>query len=162
MIVDEEVALERLNHPNNLINKLVEHRDLHNRNTQKKMFPPMIQELAVSIGAATSNVAAGKAFGMSGNNVGYLRDNVVEPDKIADRIKNVHEAALDSMVEAIGLIKPKLADIKRASELSKVAADMARVVEKTSPKEKGDTTNIKVVVYNPIMKTEDQYEEATV
>lgn len=157
MIVNEEVALERVNSEDNLINKL-ERRKLSNGG--KRNIPPMIQTLAVEVAALTTQQEAADTFGMSQRNVHYLEHEgkKVDREQIKKNIDTVHNVALDAMLESINLIKPKLADVKKATDLSTIAANLGRVVEKTTPKE-AVSQNLRIVVFAPVMRKESDYEE---
>lgn len=159
MIVDEEQALERLNSPDNLVNQL-EVRKLigPGRPENRKNTPDMINTLAVAAACETSLRAAGKEFGLNHTGVNYHKKNT---DAGKAGVDLARSQALDLMLESITLLKPKLQDVKKATDLSKIATDMARVVEKTTPRETAQT-NVKVVVFNPGTKDEDSYEEITV
>lgn len=148
----------RLDSPDNLVNKLRIEK-LHSNRNGPRNIPPMIQTLAVALGELDSQKAAADVFGMSAPNVNYLthEGKKVDRDLVKEKIGDVHSNALDSMLEAIHLIKPKLANVNKASELSRVAADLARVVEKTSPKEAG-RANVMIVAYAPRQREEGEYE----
>lgn len=170
MITDDSTeALARIDSPDNLVNKLrlqgsnVEIRDRFARNTQKKNLPPMIQTLAVASGIVDGQATAGKTFGVSQPDISYLtrEGKGVNRDQVKQTVSDVHQQALDGMLTAIGLLGPKLHDVKKATDLSRVAADLSRVVNNTSPKE-GPTTNVKVVVFSPVIRGEEQYEEIVV
>ncbi len=181
MIVNEEEALARLNSPDNLSNKLLrkfiqEDEDAREKEEEsqsnisiEKMYknrigprqiPPLIQTLAVATGRLTTQQAAANAFGMSQENVNYLthEGKNVNRDKVNSELKKVHDSALDAMMESINLIKPKLENVRKATDLSKIAADMGRVIEKTAPREAGNL-GVKIVVFAPNMKVESDYEE---
>lgn len=155
--------MARLTSPDNLVNKLVQIRDLHSRDTAHKNIPPLIQTLAVETAIVTSERAAAQEFGVAHQTVNYYKNDgkAVDRDKVKDDISKVHNNALECMLESINLIRPKLATVKKVTDLSKVAADMSRVIEKTTPKELNQQ-NLKVVVFAPNMKVENDYEEMVV
>lgn len=172
MIVNEEEALARLNSPDNLVNKLkeqtppssnIEYKDLYSNREGPKAIPPMIQTLAVTLGRLDSQQAAASALDMSQANVSYLTNHgkKVDRDQVEKKVDKVHSDALDGMLEAIGLIKPKLQDVKKATDLSAIAANLGKVVRNTTPQEKA-TTNVKVIVYSPSQNAEADYEDAII
>src|SRR5579872_7498438 len=111
---DDSEALERLNHPDNLINKL-ERRKLFENRTGPKQFGSMIQTLAVETAKLSSQEASASAFGMTQENISYLtnKGKNIDHEQIEKNIETVHSRALDTMLESIDLIKPKLKDVKK-------------------------------------------------
>lgn len=160
MIVDEEKVLERLNSPDNLVNKL-EVRPMYTNRNGRGNLTPMVQTLAVTLGELDTQKAAGEVFGITQQSVSYLKNDGKNVDRsfVKSKVADVHEKALDAMIDSIELLKPKLKDVKKAVELSAIASNLGRVIEKTSPKEANNQTNVKVVVYAPTQKSEEQYEE---
>jgi hypothetical protein len=216
MIVDEEVAIARLNSSDNLINKLarragvepspvprrmedafpedilisptdstssssdnsvevdvpkahahaeadieaVRIEPLYKNRTGPKNIPPMIQTLAVEHAAVSTERSAGSAFGVSHQTVNYYKHDAkkIDRERVKESIDLVHTNAVDAMLTSIGLIKEKLPTVKKAIDLSKIAADMSRVIEKTTPKD-ALANNIKVIVFAPPLKGESEYEE---
>lgn len=189
MIVNEVDALARLLSEDNLVNKLkargaavldvpsnststedepipnpnVEIEELYKNRTGTKNVPPLIQTLAIEAAAVTSERASAEEFGISHQTVNYYKNGGGKADHqlAKSRIAEVHDNAIDAMLESISLIKPKLKDIKKAVDLSRVASDLGRVISKTTPKEAG-ATNVKVVVFAPQAKEEKHYIEMEV
>ena len=170
---DIDKALERVKSPDNLVNKLIErrktevsieHRKMTGENSQR--FPPMIQKLAMETARVTTQENAAATFGMTQENISYL-ENANTPKARAARLdverstNGVHSLALDAMLESISLLKPKLQGVIKATDLSTIAANLGRVVEKTTPKIE-QQNNIKVVLFQPVMKGEESYEELVV
>lgn len=164
MIVNEDNALARLLSPDNLVNKL-ELRKLHSNRNGRKEIPPMVQTLMVDLHENENQKQAevAKQFGVTQAEVSYLhREGKHVNREIVDRNTNkVHDKALESMISCIDTLAPLIPNMKKATDLSKVAADMARVVEKTAPKNEV-TSNVKVVIYAPNNHGEDKYEEIVV
>ena len=158
MIVEESEALARVNSAENLTKKLYEIRQLYPNHNGKKNIPPMVRDLiGVNATLSTQNAAA-KAFGVSQPLAGYFERGEHKGSTVADKVKSVHESALEAMISCIAGVKDKVPDVKKATDLSMIAANMSRVVEKTTPKEKA-TTNVQVVVYSPRIHNESEYEE---
>lgn len=163
MIVDDEIANARLESPDNLVNKL-ERRELHSNRNGAGHIPPMIQTLALETGILTTQKAAAETFGMKQQTVSYYENGGgknIDRDRVKSDVAKVHEGALEAMLESINLLKPKLVDVRKATDLSVIASNLGRVIEKTTPKEAAQT-NIKVVVFAPTIKHEDDYEEMVV
>lgn len=165
IIVDESEALARVSSPNNLTNKLVEVRKLHSNRTGRKEIPPMVTALAVATSVVSTQKSAGETFGMTQGNVSYTKNhgkNEETQELIKKNVDTVHEKALDGMMKCLDFLNPKLENVKKATELASIASNLARVVEKTSPKDITNSTNVKVVVYAPRERTEDEYESIAV
>lgn len=184
MFVNESEAIERLNSKDNLVNKLksssvseveseviveeeiqesnIEIRDLHPGRTGSKLNPMMRTLLVETAILGGSQTRAAQAFGVTQPNVSALisKGKDIDRDRVKDSVSSAHSKALDVMLSSIELIQNKLPDVKKATDLSKIAADMGRVIEKTTPKESA-TTNVRVVVMAPMMREERDYEEIT-
>jgi hypothetical protein len=158
MILDEEQVNLRLDSPDNLINKLLI-KPLHN-SPGPRGIPPMVQTLAVALGQIDSQPAAAKAFGMAQQNVSYLTHHGknIDRDFVKEKVTSAHSSALDAMLESISLLGPKLKDVKKASELARIADNMASVVNKTTP-HTNTPSNLVVVAYAPRMKDEAEFEQ---
>lgn len=177
-ITDEEVN-ERLSHDRNALNRfsnvkkrlIVVPKDKREGNSGRNLgdtnLNPMMREI---VGTAAhfdklKNVA--KAFDVSMStvanskvgNVGPIRKDEDLRDKISKNLEVARDKALDKLMDALGLMNPEKMENANLSVLSKVAADMARVVEKTNPLK--DTTidnSTKILVYRPRQNSEDDYE----
>jgi hypothetical protein len=158
MIVNEDVALERIESPNNLCNKLFEIRKLH-KSTEHEPIIKAIAALDHLNGTPCKEVEA--EFGIPKTSVNDIKNGKHSFDPLKKHRHDAHEKALETMLESMDLIRPKLSNISKATDLSKIAADMARVVEKTTPKEAAQN-NLKVVVFAPRMKDENEFEELAV
>lgn len=167
MIVTEEEANLRLESPDNLINKLgtnIQIKDLHSNRNGRGHIPPMIQTLAVALGKVDTQSAAAQEFGMSPGNVSYLTREGKNVDRsvVKEAVATVHSNALDAMLESISLLKPKLKDVRKCTDLSKIASDMAAVVKRTSVEEKTNDTRLVVVAYAPRQKDESEFEVSVI
>lgn len=167
ILFDSDEGEARVSSPDNLVNKIqssnIEIRERYSRDTQKKNLPPMIQSLVVAMGKIDTQSSAGAMVGVSQADVSYLtnKGKNVDEDTVKKTVAAVHQSALNGMIEAIGLLTPKLGDVRKARELSGIAADLSRVVNNTTPKEVAGS-NLKVVVFSPVIRQEDQYEELVV
>lgn len=168
MIINEEEALSRVNSPDNLTNKL---KDIKSNIIVERLpqsdgprnIPPKVQQIIGVTSALTSSRDAAAAFGVSHPMANNYANGETKATKnvVAERVATAHENALDAMLSSIALVKDRLADpdLKiKPTDLSKIAADMGRVIEKTSPKE-GTGTRVQVLVYAPRMKSESEFEE---
>jgi hypothetical protein len=76
-------------------------------------------------------------------------------DKLVD---NIQETAALKLVEALGLITPEKMENAKLRDLSSVAADMARILEKTSNRNNQvNQTQNQVIIYAPRTKDEDEF-----
>lgn len=166
MIVSEEEALERVNSPNNLVHKLFEVRKLHSGRTGPKSIPPMVTALAVSTAAITGNQKeSAEAFGMHQTNVSYHKNgskNEETNSLIKKSVDDVHNKALDGMLSCLEHLQPKIEGVKKATDLANIAGNLAKIVERTTPKDNSNKTNVQVVVYAPRTKGEEEYESIAV
>lgn len=175
--MEEEKAIARLESPDNLINKLskdkteieknknIQIEELYKNRMGPKGIPPMIQTLAIETATVTNERAAAQEWGIAHQTVNYYKNGGGKADRehVKETIGKAHSNALDVMLGSIGLLKEKIDNkqVHKATDLSKIAADMGRVIEKTTPKEHG-AANVKILVFAPNMKAEDDYEEMVV
>jgi predicted transcriptional regulator len=114
------------------------------------------EQIAEAYGVSPSSVSAYKV-GANSTNVyneskGELKDYVdLTRDKIKSKAQNKLLLALKHMTE------DKIKDVKPI-ELSTIAANMSRVVEKMTPKNEGTTVNNNIVFYSPKQVSKENYE----
>jgi hypothetical protein len=90
------------------------------------------------------NIASGKTKG-------------IDEDKVAQVINTVRDRALDRLMQSLGLLTDDKLSGCTAKDLSLIASNMGRVVEKIQDKtEKPD--NINFIIYAPELKQERAYE----
>jgi hypothetical protein len=155
IIVKEEDALKRVNSPDNLLNKLLEIKDLHSGRTGPKNIPPMVKDLIGVTAALTTCREASESVDKQVNvSTAFKYRNDVR-EKKDSKLTEVHNLALDAMINSIKALNDL--PVKKATDASRIAADMARVVDKTSPREAGNT-NIQVVMFAPRQKDETEFE----
>lgn len=99
-------------------------------------------------------IAAGKV--QDANNEAILKPR-------EERINAIQDIAMEKLMASLGLIDgDKLANAK-LTDLSRVAVDMSRIVEKTGPK---DTNNgnpvVNLTLYCPTVKSEKEYKVVSV
>jgi|SRR5271157_2016787 len=70
-------------------------------------------------------------------------------------INRVQELALEKTIQALGLMTDEKFFNANLKDLSIVAANMSRIIEKTSDRE--NSTSIQLVVYTPEQRTEKSY-----
>lgn len=100
--------------------------------------------------AAEMNITVGQVNGAK---------NTKDPSIAIPRQKaldKIQELALDKMMYALGLMTPDKFQNASLKELSIVTANMARLVESTSPNGDSDT-RVQLVIYAPEVKNEKSY-----
>lgn len=162
IIYDEDEALERLGSPQNLVNRIhnpVVVKELHSNRNGSKGIPPMVQELIGVAATLTTQREAADSFGVSQPMARLYEHGMTKGSKgVAPKVQESHDAAIDAMLSAIKAIPDRIPNVKKATDLSTIAANMARVVEKTTPKELEGKSNVQVIFFSPRIKDESEYE----
>jgi len=100
-------------------------------------------------------------FGIGVGEVGHIKHGNVKSadnDKIAAAMGGARDVAMEKLMLTLGIITSDKLQGCKAPELSKVAADMSRVVANTMPKESGgNAPQINLTIYSPTVKDEKQY-----
>jgi hypothetical protein len=79
-------------------------------------------------------------------------------EKVSKGLNTARDKALDLLMRSLGLITDEKLENCNATTLSKIAADMSRVIEKTGDKNINVDMSTKVLVYKPRQVSEDEYE----
>lgn len=78
--------------------------------------------------------------------------------KVDALVGNAQEKAAEKLLSALGLLTPEKLENVKAKDLSSIAADMSRIIEKTTPKQAG-TAGTQILIYAPKQQvTEEKYE----
>lgn len=77
--------------------------------------------------------------------------------QIENIIGTAQEKAAEKLVQALGLITPEKMEGTKARDLSGIAADMSRILEKTSPKS-NSFAGANIVIYAPNQRKEESYD----
>lgn len=101
-----------------------------------------------------------RELGLTKNQVISAKHSSVIAPAVKAGVDRVRELALDKLMLSLGLMTEEKLDNASLKDLSIVAANMSRVVEKTSPKESSE--NIKLVIYAPTLRSEKSYGEIEV
>lgn len=172
---DDEIK-ERLESPNNLLNKLVEIRKMP-VGRRGGVIPPMVRELVGSISneSEESQTEVAEAFGLTQPSISKssrgLINNKLDTTLQASvskskekKLETAHDLALDAMVESLTAItSEKLQAVDKPERLARIAESMSRI----SSNIKGNNDNsskvaVQVVLFQPNrIKTEDDYETVT-
>lgn len=128
-------------------------------------FDPMTNEIAGTLAHFDTQKNVARAFGMTQANVGLLengRERKRDPelnDRIERNLGIVRDKALDRLLSSIDLITEDKLESIGAKDLSTVASNLSRVVEKTLPKREESRVNSQLIVYAPTILNsgEDKY-----
>jgi|SRR5579864_176822 len=167
MLLSSEEAEKRLSSPDNLANRFSKHSDAKTipiRRPGRKVDVPNLTPLQTNEIAFRSRLGErqgplAREFNTTQARVSQLERGEaksLDEDSIRERLSQVQDKALDTLMESLGLIDREKLKKESASGLSKIAAGMAKVVEATLPKDKADT-NIQVVVYTPELRKEASF-----
>lgn len=172
MILSESVALDRLNSEENLVNRfsLTPTKDnvtvmplgRGGKESGFKNFPQYTRNLiAVMTRSGQMNqVEAAAAFGTSQQNVSKIENGLtksVDEKAVESLLAPIRDVALERLQASLGLITDdKLANCK-AIDLSNIASNLSRVVDKTLPRTREGGTNVQVVVFSPETRREENY-----
>src|SRR4051812_4311097 len=116
IIVKEEDALKRVNSPDNLLNKLLEIKDLHSGRTGPKNIPPMVKDLIGVTAALTTCREASESVDKQVNvSTAFKYRNDVR-EKKDSKLTEVHNLALDAMINSIKALNTL--PVKKATDAS--------------------------------------------
>lgn len=159
MLISEAEMNRRLNSTKNLVNSLAS-KDRQNQTIVRKPLvkhtPPAPEQLKntaatlVALGEKTSIVCA--ELGLSPKQV-YSAKNAVQVQNTLDRVR---ELALDKTLIALGLMTDDKFANANLKDLSTVAANLSRVVDKMSPRESLSQT-VQFIVHSPETKSLGSY-----
>lgn len=154
MQISEEELKRRLNSSKNILNtpaSPVKVREIPKR----EQAPPVSKSTRVMAGVlhGTGESAKSVAHGL-GMSVSQVRDARALPEARVG-IERVRDLALDKLMLTLGLMTEDKFLNSNLKDLSIVAANMSRIIEKTSPREGGAT--LQLIVYTPELKRESQY-----
>jgi predicted transcriptional regulator len=172
MILTDEEVEARLNSDKNLV--VVLEKKNGGRTAGATNIPASVRELI----AITANKTNGtqkeiaEEFGVDPSSVseikkglvgGRLDGHLAEVGKNAAQQKedDAHSSALDALLTTISVLQPKLVDPEiKATDLSKIASNMAKVASSLKPKESGPSTfnNTQVILMRPQQKTLNKYD----
>ncbi len=168
MIVSREEAERRLKSSNNLCQPdAVASEPIHLPTEQtrhrSKEVPEFMRALAGTLGHTSKAKEVAEATGIEAATIYQYKAGIiggkVDPDlkaSVEAGLNKVQEIALEKLMLSLGLITDDKLNKCKASELSGVASDMARVIEKVRPAiQVGEGAQI--IIYAPKSKTEDKY-----
>lgn len=178
MMVSEEEAKRRLESSSNLINSLsiplesspvVTVESLPNNRHRSVEVPEFLRVIAGTLAHTESAREVGGALGISPYTVhGYKhgklgtddgRGQKVDEglrDKVDIAVNGAQKVAVQKLMDALGLITVEKMSKSTAKDLSTIASNMARVVEKTTTRQ-DDANRAQIIIYAPQVKTESKY-----
>ena len=156
MIVSEEQITERLNSRANVI-----HKSFARAQRAGAKQPEFLKEITAGLcldGEEQKHIA--REFEITQPSVSYAFSGKSLNDdgrsRLANRKQEIQDAALDRLADTLGLLDEDKMRNCKAIELSQIASNMSKVVEKMEGRN-GNTNNV-LIVYSPKMKTEEEYE----
>jgi flagellar hook-basal body complex protein FliE len=179
MILEENEALTRLGHPDNLVNRLKSNVEViqevnHGRSEGAKGIPPRVrellgiikngsndtcQEIAGTFGVGITTISnASRGLRGDGSFDEELAEVVEKSTK--DKEKEAHELALDALVGSITKVNDTIHTVEKPQIASKIANDMSKVINQLRGGRDGSANevNVKVVLFAPPMRIEKDYE----
>lgn len=184
MFISEEQATRRLNHESNLANLLrrapqvptEEQTETQNeafipeiveetinapgRTVGKKsLTPDTLTEIAIRARLGERQQTLANEYGITQEHVSQIKNGKaksVNEESVGVAIKEVRDIALERLMKSLNLLTDDKLSGCSAKDLSVIASNMGRVVEKTLPKsELADQINL--VIYAPEMRQEKAY-----
>jgi len=177
MILSEEDKDQRLSSEDNLLNRLAARAnragnsliiapEALGRKPEIPNIPPLIKEIAATTAAAglATNKEMADSFGISAQTVSNVRsgrgdDNKEIQKKLHENLGQIRDVAIDRLMKSLGLMDDeKLANTK-ARDLSSVAANLSKVIDKSMPKSTDSPlSGVQVIFYSPRMKDIKDFE----
>jgi transcriptional regulator with XRE-family HTH domain len=129
---------------------------------------PTEKRTEIAIAARTSGLSGGpketqqeiaERFGISRQGVAHIKEGAgtVDNKAVEQAIESARNKALDRLMASLGLLTDDKLSGCSARDISSIAANMSRVVEKTMP-DRDRMGNINLVIYSPELKTEKSFE----
>lgn len=166
-ILTEAELKERLEHPNNVANIIVNHKKIHNggRRDGDKNIEPKKRELAGFLAHFDTAKNIGEALDISPIQVHMLKHGKVSHDRpngelkeaIEERLGIVRDKALDKLLSTIDVIQEEKISKLKVTSQTRVAKDLASVIEKTSKKNEG-AVPVQFNIYAPQIREEKHFD----
>ena len=162
MNIDKAELDRRIASTKNVVNRLngkptTVHKPIEKPNVRGPNVPTEVKVVAGALAVQTSVREASEALDVS---MGVVREakNSSNPEVkqgVSDALERVRDLALDKLMNSLDLMTNEKLNEGSAKDLAVVAANMSRVVEKTSPR--AEAANVQLVVYAPQQRQEKQY-----
>lgn len=181
MLLSEEDLFERLSHPSNI--SVLPLKDSGKGVGDTKLGVESKLLIGLLAGGEESQSSVGSTFNVAPSTVskivrGLSSDNNSLDGEFKDKLKDVsarvdlgsktedaHGLALNALVDTLNQLRPAIAGVTKARELSKIASDMSRVASTLSGAgiaqrdSSGNIINkVQVIVHAPQMRAERDFE----
>lgn len=141
MILENTITDERLNSPNNLVNRLAELRKVKVKSDNGlSLFGVKVDSNPATITALPEDVS--KTVDAIGES---LRDNLTA---------NKARAVLDS---SLSILSARIHEIDKAKDLSRVALDMGKVISGLEGDKDENKNAAPTIIYRPVINNESHY-----
>lgn len=172
MIITEEQAEARLNHEDNYCadgRGRGDHKrggEGSGRTLGAKGIPDKIRLLAGFNAHFEKAKVVGEAFGISSISAHMAKQSIGHPEvktKIDDKLQIVREDAITKMLAAMGVVTVDKIEALKPHRALSVAKDFAHILDKATPKIlQMNQEAVKIMIYSPVIKTEDSYQTVEV
>jgi len=158
MRINENDLERRLNSSRNLVNKVQLQFMKPARNGRGTSVPTSLKIAAGALAIQTSVTETSEALGISKSVVRESMDskNPIVRDGVDSAIEKVQNLALDRLITSLGLMTNDKLEEGSLKELSRVSADMSRIVANTAPR--SQVANVQLVIYSPTQRDEKSYD----
>jgi len=78
--------------------------------------------------------------------------------RVAEHIETIHTKAIDAMLASIDKVTELVPNVRKATDASIIASNMAKVIEKTTAKQEDTKNRVVIVAYAPNMKLESDFD----
>lgn len=116
-------------------------------------------QIAIRARAGESQPSLAREFGVTQANISSIeRGNTkgINEDQVKKTIDSARDLALERLMQSLGLLTEDKLSGCSAKDLSVIASNMGRVVEKINPKTE-QPDNINFIIYAPELKQEKSY-----
>ena len=176
MLLNEATAQERLNSPRNLANRFalnsapsnVTEITMKGKGGARVPIPPFIKTTAAILtrSGQSTQVAVADAFGFTKVGAHHIdkgdRPTGIDEEKVEHAVAPIRNLALEKLAGSLMGMKQEKMDTLGVKDLSTVAANMSRVVEKLTPKTEAQGNNININIFTPEPRKEAAYETVSV
>lgn len=192
MILDEKKAHERLNSPDNLANRFSCRLRGYDGNeggatSQETPVPSRIHEvtlkragkdrpnlpefcrtiIAVEARSGRNQSAIAAEFNTTQGNVSNIKRASPPSGKLDEKaaeraLGEIRDRALERLMASLGLMSDEKLSKCDAKDLSTIAANMGKVVEKTFPKQDSNDARININLFVPELRNEKQFKTVEV
>lgn len=125
---------------------------------------PVRTEIAIRARLGERQETLAQEFGTCQENVSNIKNGKIQgvnEAEVSETISKVRDKALDRLMTSLGLLTDDKLSGCSAKDLSVIASNMGRVVEKTLPKSEAPD-RVMLVVYTPEIKPEKNYNSVEV